>query len=62
MIDDGAGFTKPGRYGHRSAHLSKIKQPFTLEERAGIMDYAALTLADSATLDTVMRNAGVMAD
>lgn len=62
LIDDGAGFTKPGRYGHRSAHLSKIKQPFTLEERAGIMDYAALTLADSATLDTVMRNAGVMAD
>ena len=60
LVNDGAGFLKPGRYGKRSSHLSKVKQPFTLEEKAGIMDYAALTLADSATLDTMLRNAGVL--
>lgn len=62
MVNDGVGITKPGRYGRRSSHLNKIRQPFTLEERAGIKDYAALVMADSATLDTMLRNAGVLVD
>jgi hypothetical protein len=60
LIDRGAGFTRPGRYGARAAALTKIKQPFTIEERAGIVDYAAITMADSATLGTMMRNADSM--
>ena len=62
LINDGAGITNPGRYGQRPSALGKIRQPFTLEERAGIKDYAALVMADSATLSTVMRNAGVLVE
>ena len=51
-----------GRYGRPNAHLAKVKQPFTLEERAGIRDYAAIALADSATLGTMLRNAEVIVD
>ena len=62
LIDDGAGVTKPGRYGRRPSQFNKVRQPFTLEERAGINDYAALALADSATLDTLLRNADVLVE
>ena len=51
-----------GRYGRPNGHLAKVKQPFTLEEKAGITDYAAITFADSATLGTLMRNAEVIVD
>ncbi|MDG2123117.1 MAG: DUF1588 domain-containing protein [Verrucomicrobiales bacterium] len=51
-----------GRNGRVNGHLGKVKQPFTLEERAGIADYAATTRADSATLGTMMRNAEVIVD
>lgn len=61
-VDAGLGVARPGRYGGRPAPFAKIKQPFTLEERAGINDYAALTLADSATLATMMRNANVIVE
>ncbi len=61
-VDAGLGVTKPGRYGSRPAAFNKVKQPFTLEERAGINDYAALTLADSATLSTMMRNADLVVE
>lgn len=62
LIDGGVGITNPGRYGQRPSVFSKIRQPFTLEERAGILDYAALVMADSATLSTVMRNSGVLVE
>ena len=62
LINRGAGFARPGRYGARPAALMKVKQPFTIEERAGIVDYAAITLADSATLGTMMRNAELIVD
>lgn len=51
-----------GRHGRPHQDLGKLKQPFTLEERAGLRDYAALTFADSATLATLLRNAEVLAD
>ena len=37
--------------------LKNVKQPFGLEEKQQIRDYAALVYADSATLDTMLRNA-----
>ena len=51
-----------GRYGRVNSHLGKVKQPFTIEEKAGISDYAAITYADAATLGTLMRNAEVFVD
>ena len=51
-----------GRYGRPSAHLAKVKQPFTIEDKSGLKDFAAITLADSATLATMMRNAEVLVD
>lgn len=57
----GIGF-RPGRYGQPPSKLSKIKQPFNLEEKSGILDFAAVRFADSATLATLMRNAEVLVD
>ncbi len=51
-----------GRYGRPPGRLSKIKQPFTIEDKAGIKDYAAIMFADSATLGTMMRNAEAIVD
>ncbi|MDG2222673.1 MAG: DUF1588 domain-containing protein [Rubripirellula sp.] len=61
LADRGMGF-RPGRYGARNAKLAKLKQPFTIEEKAGIKDFAAITLADSATLGTMLRNAETLVD
>ena len=61
LANRGMGF-RPGRYGERSSQLSKLKQPFTMEEKAGIRDFAAIALADSATLETMLRNAEALVD
>lgn len=61
LADRGMGF-RPGRYGNRSPHLTKLKQPFTIEDKAGVRDFAAITLADSATLSTMVRNAETLVD
>ena len=42
--------------------LDKVKQPFGLEEKQQIRDYASLIYADSATLDTMLRNAETIVD
>lgn len=62
LIDDGVSVVNPGRYGTRPADFNNIRQPFTLEERAGFNDYAAIAMADSATLDTMLRNADLLVD
>lgn len=59
MLVRGIGLGK-GRYGRPNGHVAKVKQPFTIEDKAGVKDYAALTKADSATLGTLMRNAEVV--
>ena len=51
-----------GRYGRPSSHLAKVKQPFSMEDKAGIRDFAAIMFADSATLGTMLRNAEVVVD
>ena len=61
LADRGMGF-RPGRYGQRSSHLGKLKQPFTMEDNSGVRDFAAITLADSATLGTMLRNAETLVD
>lgn len=61
LANRGIGF-RPGRYGARSSHLAKLKQPFTIEDKAGVRDFAAITLADSATLGTMMRNSEALVD
>jgi mono/diheme cytochrome c family protein len=61
LADRGMGF-RPGRYGSRSSHLTKLKQPFTIEDKAGVKDFAAITFADSATLSTMVRNAETLVD
>lgn len=61
LADRGMGF-RPGRYGTRSANLTKLKQPFTIEDKAGVKDFAAITFADSATLSTMVRNAETLVD
>ncbi|MDA9857998.1 DUF1588 domain-containing protein [Rubripirellula sp.] len=61
LADRGMGF-QPGRYGARSAKLAKLKQPFTIEDKAGIKDFSAITMADSATLGTMLRNAESLVD
>ncbi len=61
LADRGMGF-RPGRYGTRSANLTKLKQPFTIEDKAGVKDFAAITFADSATLSTMVRNAESLID
>ena len=61
MLIRGIGLGQ-GRYGRPNGHLAKVKQPFTIEDKAGIKDYAAITFADSATLGTMLRNAEVIVD
>ena len=61
MIIRGVGLGK-GRYGRPNGHVAKVKQPFTIEDKAGVRDYAAMTRADSATLGTMMRNAEVFVE
>ncbi len=61
LANRGMGF-RPGRYGSRSANLTKLKQPFTIEDKAGVKDFAAITFADSATLSTMVRNAETLVD
>ncbi len=51
-----------GNNGRPNGNLTTVKQPFSIEERAGIVDYAAITFADSATLGTLLRNAEVIVD
>lgn len=51
-----------GRYGRPSSHLAKVKQPFSMEDKAGVRDFAAIMFADSATLGTMLRNAEVVVD
>lgn len=57
----GIGIGKP-RYGRPDGKLSKLKQPFTLEDKSGIRDFAAILFADSATLGTLLRNAEFVVD
>ena len=57
----GMGLGK-GRYGRPHGRLNKVKQPFAIEDKAGIKDYAATLYADSATLATLLRNAEVLVD
>ena len=61
MLIRGMGFGT-GRYNRPVGHLNKVKQPFTMEERVGLRDFAAITFADSATLGTLMRNAETIVD
>ena len=61
LANRGMGF-RSGRYGARSSHLAKLKQPFTIEEKAGVRDFALITMADSATLGTLMRNGEALVD
>ena len=61
LASRGIGF-RPGRYGQRSSHLAKLKQPFTIEDKAGVRDFAAITMADSATLGTLIRNGEALVD
>lgn len=51
-----------GKNRKPSDQLKNVKQPFTMEDRAGIKDFAAVMLADSSTLDTMLRNAEVIVD
>ena len=57
----GLGLGK-GRRGRVSHRLAKVKQPFAIEDKSGIRDFAAIQRADSATLATVLRNAKVIVD
>jgi len=57
----GVGFGT-GRYGALHPKLAKVKQPFTMEDKAGIRDFSAIMTADSATLGTMLRNAEVIVD
>ena len=59
MLIRGIGLGQ-GRNGRTNSHVAKVKQPFTIEDKAGVKDYAAQTKADSATLGTLMRNAEVV--
>ncbi len=61
LVRRGMGLGR-GRHGRPHQRLAKIKQPFTIEETAGISDYAAIAIADSATLGTLMRNATTIVD
>lgn len=46
-------------YGGNPTHL---RQPFLLEDKMGIKDYADLLFADSAVVNTLVSNAGAAAD
>ena len=45
LVMRGIGLGK-GRPGQRPAKLSKVKQPFTIEDKAGVKDFAAIMYAD----------------
>ncbi len=51
-----------GKHRRANKDLENVKQPFTMEERAGLKDFAAVMRADSSTLDTMLRNAEVIVD
>lgn len=51
--------TVKSSYGGDTRHL---RQPFLLEDKMGIKDYANLLFADSAVVNTLMGNAGTTAD
>lgn len=61
MTNRGMGF-RAGQNGAPSSELNKLKQPFTIEDKAGLKDFAAITMADSATLSTMLRNAETLVD
>ncbi|MDB4749391.1 DUF1588 domain-containing protein [Rubripirellula sp.] len=61
MTNRGMGF-RAGQNGSASTELTKLKQPFTIEDKAGLRDFAAITFADSATLSTMLRNAETFVD
>lgn len=61
LVVRGIGF-RAGRYGRPPGELSKVKQPFTIEEKSGILDYARVQYADVATLETMLRNAETIVD
>ncbi len=61
LIVRGIGLGK-GRSGRPPGSLAKVKQPFTIEDKAGDKDFAAIMYADSATLATMLRNAEVIVD
>ena len=61
MTNRGMGF-RAGQNGSASTELTKLKQPFTIEDKAGLKDFAAITFADSATLSTMLRNAETLVD
>ncbi len=41
---------------------TNLRQPFTVDDRTGIKEYANLLMADSAVVDVLMSNAGTCAD
>ena len=49
--------TKQRILRHHWEELRRVRQPFALEKRPGINDYAVNLYADSATLETLLRNA-----
>ncbi len=49
--------TKQRIFKEHWMELRRVQQPFGIERKSGIHDYAANLLADSATLDTLLRNA-----
>lgn len=61
LVLRGIGLGK-GRYARPNSHLAKVKQPFTIEDKAGVKDFAAVVVADSATLATMLRNAETVVD
>ena len=48
--------------GNTIGEIDKLKQPFNRGSAEGISDYAALFYADSATFDTLFRNAAFVVD
>ena len=61
LTNRGMGF-RAGQNSAPSSELTKLKQPFTIEDKAGLKDFAAITMADSATLSTMLRNAETLVD
>lgn len=54
--------TKKKIFKDHRMELRRARQPFSLEQRPGINDYAEGLLADSATLETLLRNARGIVD
>ena len=49
--------TKQRIFKHHWMELARVRQPFAIEKKPGINDYSAGLFADSATLETLLRNA-----